>query len=101
MSADQSETWERIAKDVRPGWGVVKYDASGETVGTVAASAELHGGVFRVPVRWQLGACAYEEVVEAPTVQRVARYIDSNVLMSSAGNAWLFRPEAHKGSGRI
>jgi len=89
----QVETWERIAKDVGPGWNVVRFDAStGETTGTVAAGAELVAGVLRVPVRWQIGTMEYDEIVEASAAQRVARYIDSNVLMSGVASTLLFCP---------
>lgn len=91
MSTETPATWERVAREVGPGWDVVKFDAStGETTGTVEAPPELIAGLFRVPVRWHVGA-GFEEVVEAPMRQRAVRYIDASVLVSSVGIVWLFR----------
>ena len=92
---EELNTWERVAADVGPGWDVLKFDPSaGETSGVVEAKPELHGGVFRVSVRWQLGGSSFEDVVEASTSQRAVSYLHSSVLMSGVGSSWLFRPHA-------
>src|SRR5579862_1488042 len=92
-SRDVSEVWKRVSRDVGPGWEVLQFDPStGESIGTVEAPPELEDGVFRVSVRWNVRGEGFEGVVEARVNRRTIRYVDCDVLMSSVGNTWLFRP---------
>lgn len=91
----KAETWERVAREVSPGWAVVHFnETSGEIGGTITEQARLDGSMLRIPVAWSRAGREFQEVIDVPIIQRTVAFVDSNVLISGVHGTWVLTPKA-------
>lgn len=96
-TVSRPEVWAQVAKDVGPGWMVSFFHGDlGEVRADIHGKAELRHGLLRLPIRIRQGRFDVTDVIEAPTAQRTVRFMDSNVLISGVGTAWLLSPSRTK-----